>query len=82
MIEKGQRLHPGDILRNDWAGESNPARFTMYFRRGNSSIDCIAYNGAIQRFTSVGNRLVVVGHIDEYDAFMKALSKLKDGVQE
>ena len=49
MIEKGQRLHPGDILRNDWASETNPALYTMYIKRGKvghcATIDCLAYDG-------------------------------------
>ena len=49
MIEKGQRLHPGDILRNDWAGETNPLLYTMYVKRGKvghcATFDCLAYDG-------------------------------------
>lgn len=78
MIEKGQRLHPGDILRNDWASESNPAYYTMYIKRGKvgkcSTFDCLTYDGRMMHFGVQDNRLVVVGHLKEYDEFIKALS--------
>jgi len=86
VIEKGQRLHPGDILRNDWAGEGNPQKYTMYLRRGKvgnqRTIDCVAYDGRIAPHCETDNRLVVVGHIKEYDEFIKALSILRSIEQE
>ena len=81
MIEKNQRLHKGDILRNDWTGEDNPLHYTMYIKRGKSgsqrTIDCLSYDGRIVDWVEYDNRLVVVGHLKEYDDFIKALSRLK-----
>lgn len=81
MIEKGQRLHPGDILRNDWASEDNPHFYTMYIKRGKvrnqPTIDCIGYDGRIASYAEWDNRLVVVGHLKEYDEFKKALSCIR-----
>ena len=81
MIKKGQRLHPGDVLRNDWSGDGNPKKFSMYIKRGSvnghRTIDCVAYDGGIVRWAETENRLVVVGHLHEYDALKKALSMLE-----
>lgn len=77
MIEKGQRIKPGDILRNYWAGEANPQKYTMYLRRGKvgnqRTIDCVAYDGRIVHHCELDNRLVVVGHMKEYDDLVDAL---------
>lgn len=75
----------GDILRNDWAGEENPIKYTMFVGCGTikqgrfttKSYDCIAYNGAKVQHLRHDHRLVKVGHIDEFDAFMSVLKKLK-----
>ena len=82
MIEEGRRLNKGDILRNDWAGSNNPYKYVMYVRRGENTIDCLTYDGKIIRLGKHQNKLVVVGHIKEYDEFIRALKKLKDGEQE
>lgn len=81
MIEKGQRLHPGDILRNDWTDESNPYCHTMYIRRGKvgnqKTIECVSYDGNTVHHCEANNRLVVVGHLQEYDDYKNALSHLR-----
>ena len=79
MIEDGQRLRKGDILRNDWAGKNNPHRYVMYISRGENIINCLAYDGKIIGVGKHQNKLVVVGHIKEYDDFIRELRKLKDG---
>ena len=85
MIEKDQRLRPGDILRNDWAGKTNPALYTMYIKRGKvgkcPTIDCLTYDGRITHHSIQDNRLVVVGHLKEYDEFIKALSCIRKDVE-
>lgn len=82
MIEKGQRLKPGDILRNDWAGENNPQKYTMYLKRGKvgnqKTIDCIAADGRMVHHCESDNRLVIVGHMDWYDKFKSALSQINE----
>lgn len=81
MIEKGQRLKKGDILRNDWAGDVNPQKYTMYIKRGEvdgqKTIVCLSYDGRLVHHCERDNRLSIVGHIAEYDEFIKALMKLK-----
>lgn len=81
MIEKGQRLKKGDILRNDWAGKANPQKYTMYIGRGkvgrNPTIDCLSFDMRIAKHSEWNNRLVVVGHLEEYDEFVKALACIR-----
>lgn len=79
MIEDWKRLHKGDILRNDWAGEINPHRYVMYISTMKNVIKCLAYDGEIVSVGKHNNKLVVVGHIKEYDDFIRALRKLKGG---
>lgn len=75
----------GDVLRNDWAGDENPIKYTMFLGCGTikqgrfktKAYDCIAYNGAKVQHLRHDNRLVKVGHIDEFDAFLLMLKKLK-----
>ena len=85
MIEKCQRMRRGDVLRNDWAGEENPYKYTMYIRKGkhcgHTTIDCLSYDGKIVRHGEQDNRLVVVGHLKEYDDFICALKNIKGGIQ-
>lgn len=82
MIEKGQRLKKGDILCNNYAGKSNPYKYIMYVKRGSNgtekTIDCLAYDGSIIRLREFLNQLIVVGHLDEYDKFVRALKTLKN----
>lgn len=81
MIDKNQRLHKGDILRNDWTGKDNTTHYTMYIKRGKigsqKTIDCLSWDGRIVNWAEYDNLLVVVGHLKEYDDFIKALSQLK-----
>ena len=81
MIEKGQRLRKGDILRNDWTGEDNPLHYTLYIKRGKSgsqkTIVCLSYDGRIIDWCERDNRLCVVGHLQEYDNFVNSLYRLK-----
>ena len=78
MIEDGHRLNKGDILRNDWAGENNPQKYVMFVRREENLIRCLTYDGKIIGLGKHNNKLVVVGHIKEYDDFSRSLRKLKD----
>lgn len=78
MIEDGQRLNKGDILRNDWAGVNNPNKYIMYVRRGENIIHCLTHEGKMIGLGKHNNKLVVVGHIKEYDDFVRALKKMKE----
>lgn len=80
MIDPMQRLRAGDVLRNDWASDDNPQKYTMYLKRGKlgnyKTFQCIAYDGCICHHEISNNRLEVVGHINEYDDYMAALRRL------
>lgn len=82
MIKEGQRLHKGDLLRNDWAGENNPQKITMYIGRGkigsNETIKALSHDGRVVHHCKKDNRLVVVGHLFAYDAFVEALSRITE----
>lgn len=75
----------GDILKNNYAGEENPVRYVMFLKCGtirqgrytSKSYDCIGYDGSKVQFFRDDHQLEVVGHMDEYDAFLVALKKLK-----
>lgn len=82
MVEKGQQLEPGDVLRNDWVGNDNPLRYTMYLKRGEErnlkTIDCIAYDGRMVRYSELNNKLVFVGHMEWFDKLKSTLSQLNE----
>lgn len=77
----------GDIVRNRFVGDSNPQRFLLYLgkstirqgRYSHKGYDCIAYDGRKVQLFREGDPLIKVGHMDEYDTFVAALRRLKDG---
>lgn len=85
MISRDERLHGGDILRNDWCSDINPYRYTMYLcrgtSRGRSYFKVLTYDGKEQNFPIDDNKMIKVGHIDEYNKFIKALTKLDHSKQ-
>ena len=77
----------GDIVRNNYAGKGNPNRYLLFLGQGTikqgnrkwKSYDCIGFNGKrVQFFHDEDNKLEKVGHMEEFDAFIKALQSLKD----
>lgn len=84
MIDKNERLRRGDILRNDWCDDSNPTHYGMYIGRGKvGHTDCfmlIGYDGKKRGYAVDNNRLVNVGHLDEYDSFVASLKALDHSV--
>lgn len=80
----------GDIVRNRFAGNGNPAAHLLYLGKGtcrqgrysHKVYDCIGYDGQkVQVFRS-DDPLVLVGHMPEFDAFLAALRKLASMGQE
>jgi hypothetical protein len=76
----------GDIVRNIFAGKSNPTAYLLYLGKGTCKqgryihkvYNCLGYDGKkVQVFRS-DNPLVLVGHMDEFDTFMTALKSLAD----
>ena len=76
----------GDIIKNLWAGESNPTKCLLYI--GKSSVKqgrytektyrCIGFDGGIVHLLRDNARIEIIGHMDEFDRFMAELKKLKD----
>lgn len=81
----GSGFSRGDIVKNNYAGESNPLRYLVYLRKGtirqgrysHKSFDCLGYDGKIVQFFRDDAQLEKVGHMDEFDAFLSALKSLK-----
>ena len=80
-----QKFKKGDIVRNVYAGENNPNRYLLYLgkriiRQGryrNNGYDCLAYDGRRVQLFVDDNPLEYVGHMDEFDAFVGALKRLR-----
>ena len=82
-----ENLVKGDIVRNRFAGDGNPYCFLLYLgkstirqgRYSHKGYDCIAYDGRKVQLFREDDPLIKVGHMDEYDTFVAALRRLKDG---
>ena len=76
----------GDIVRNIYAGEGNPYRYLLYLGKGairqgryrHKVYDCLGYDGEKVQLFRENDPLVLVGHMEEFDAFMAALRSLAD----
>lgn len=84
-----EKLVKGDIVRNKFAGDGNPRRFMVYLgkstiRQGrytSKGYTCLDYDGSKVQLFREDEPLIKVGHMEEYDAFIKALRRLKDGLR-
>lgn len=71
-------MNKGDIVINNHAGENNPYRRLMYIGSYGCEYRAMACDGTI--LSIIGrDALSCVGHMKEYDDFVKALRQLKDG---
>ena len=74
------KFKKGDILRNGWTSEANPTHLSVFVKCGKvgnqKTFDCIGYDGSIVHHCRDNNKLEIVGHMAEYDAFVDALMKL------
>ena len=74
------KFKKGDILRNGWTSEANAFHLSVFVKCGKvgnqKTFNCIGYNGEIVYLCKTDNKLEVVGHMAEYDAFVDALKKL------
>lgn len=76
----------GDIVRNIFAGENNPTAHLLYLGKGtcrqgrysHKVYNCIGYDGTKVQVFRNPEPFVLVGHMDEFDAFMAALRSLAD----
>ncbi len=82
-----EKLVKGDIVKNRFAGDKNPRRLMVYLgkstirqgRYSHKGYTCLDYDGQITQLFRDNDPLIEVGHMDEYDSFIKALRRLKDG---
>lgn len=78
------KFRKGDIVKNVFAGKGNPCQYLLYLCKGtcrqgrytHKVYDCIGYDGQKVQVFREGDPLVVVGHMDEFDAFVAALRSL------
>lgn len=83
-------LVKGDIVRNRFAGDGNPRCFMVYLgkstirqgRYSHKGYICLDYDGEKVQLFRENDPLIKVGHMDEYDAFVEALWRLKDGLRQ
>lgn len=79
-------LQKGDIVRNIFAGKSNPNAYLLYLGKGScwqgrykhKIYNCVNYEGEKVQIFRENEPLVVVGHMKELDDFVSALQRLKD----
>lgn len=87
-MEKEERTEfkKGDIVINGFAGEGNPIRKFLYLGKGSirqgrythKTYKGIGWDGKkIDLFRDAP--LIYAGHMKEYDDFVKALSRLREG---
>ena len=69
----------GDIVRNIFAGKNNPTAHLLYLGKGTHKVyNCIGYDGTKVQVFREDEPFVLVGHMEEFDAFMAALRSLAD----
>lgn len=80
----GEEFKKGDIVRNIYAGEHNPKRYMLYIgkctikqgKTKSKGYKCIDYDGRKAEIFASNDPLVKVGHMKEFDAFIKALKMM------
>lgn len=80
----------GDIVCNKFSGPKNPHRYSLYLgkstitqgRYRSKGYTCLTYDGKKIQLFRDNDPLYRVGHMAEYDSFMKALAVLKDFKEE
>lgn len=78
-------LHKGDIVRNRFAGSNNPHRYLLYLgehtiRQGryrSKGYLCLGYDQKKVELFRQDEPLEYIGHMKEYDDFIKALKRLQ-----
>ena len=78
------KIEKGDIIKNNFAGDGNPCQYLLYLGKGtikqgkytHSVYKCLSFEG--EKYTDGIPVMTYIGHMDEYDAFIKQLKTLKD----
>ena len=90
MMSK-EKIEKGDIIKNNFAGTGNPIKYLLYLGKGtikqgrytHSVYKCLSFEGEkvnlfTEKYTDGIPVMTYIGHMDEYDAFIKQLKTLKD----
>ena len=90
MMSK-DKIEKGDIIKNNFAGDGNPCQYLLYLGKGtikqgkytHSVYKCLSFDGEkvnlfTEKYTDGIPVMTYIGHMDEYDAFIKQLKTLKD----
>ena len=80
----------GDIVCNKFSGTKNPYRYSLYLgkstitqgRYRSKGYTCLTFDRKKIQLFRDNDPLYRVGHMAEYDSFMKALAELKDFKEE
>lgn len=86
-----EKIEKGDIIKNNFAGTGNPIKYLLYLGKGtikqgrytHSVYKCLSFEGKkvnlfTEKYTEGLPVMSYIGHMDEYDAFIKKLRTLKD----
>lgn len=86
-----EKIEKGDIIKNNFAGAGNPIKYLLYLGKGtikqgrytHSVYKCLSFEGKkvnlfTEKYTDGIPVMTYIGHMDEYDAFIKQLKTLKD----
>lgn len=79
-------MKKGDIIINEWAGQSNPTRKLLFLkassikqgRYSHKTYECLSYDGRKVHLFRDDDHITVVGHMEEFDAFIAALKKMEN----
>ena len=85
------KIEKGDIIKNNFAGDGNPDKYLLYLGKGtikqgkyiHSVYKCLSFDGKkvnlfAEKYMGGIPAMIYIGHMDEYDAFIKKLRILKN----
>lgn len=76
-------MRKGDIVSNSYQTDYNPYKYQMVVGTfGDKGAMTIDYMGNTHRFDRAKEHMEVLGHLKEYDDYMKALSQLSEYAEE
>lgn len=86
-----EKIEKGDIIKNNFAGDGNPIKYLLYLGKGtikqgrytHSVYKCLSFdeekvNLFTGKYTDGIPVMTYIGHMDEYDDFIKQLKTLKE----
>lgn len=86
-----EKIEKGDIIKNNFAGTGSSIKYLLYLGKGtikqgrytHSVYKCLSFDGKkvnlfTEKHTGGIPAMIYIGHMDEYDAFIKKLRILKN----